>query len=333
MNNKQRKKAEGIARMQAREEMLHQAERDAVIRPLWERSEDILSILRRITPTYSDVSNEVKERWYKIASSHAYRPFSDSGEDPTKMDNWFARKYPEAERRFGKPFIWRAIKDGFERTAVRPQMLNEDFFAAMLGGERGLGHRIVYCPGAGFWFWDPVVEAFCPTTDAKMELLLSNYITTYGEVFRAGVDILYLYEEHRKPALLKRVVNKAKAILEADESFFQGEQGQSRYVNGKRIVAQQVASPMLFIENAVTKRDGAILTAKAAYQEFCRYCESGGFLKMTLTEFKEMIAPVLYERFQLSLRHDIKVDGGSQTHGWKHIALLPYGGRKEPEAA
>ena len=203
----------------------------------------------------------------------------------------------------------------------------------MLGGEKGLGHQIVYCPGAGFWFWDPAVDAFCPTTDAKMEVLLSNYLLKYREAFRAGLDVLYLYEEHRKPAMLKRVVNKAKAILEADESFFQGAEGYARFVEGKRVLPQPVASPIMFIQSAVSREEGAFMTASEAYREYCRYCERGGQLKVTLSEFKSMAAPALAEKFDANLRHDIRTEDGRQTHGWKNIAVLPYGPVEESAVA
>ena len=310
-------------------------QRDALIRPLWERSEDILSILRRTTPTVTQVSKEAKERWYQRTqlAPKEYVSFDFPHEQSPTPENWFNLKFPEEVRRYGKPFLCNTVFNGVGKEALRPQVLNEDFFAAMLGGEKGLAHQIVYCPGDGFWFWDPTVEAFCPTTEAKVELLLSNYLVKYGEAFRTGLDVMFLYENHRKPAVLKRVVNKAKAVLEADAGFFQGELGQPRYVDGKRVLPQQEPSPLLFINNAVGRQEGAFMTASDVYLEFCRFCEAAGQLKLTLTEFKSLAAKAIYEKFQLSLRHDIRSDDGRQTHGWKDIALLPDVIQKELVAA
>lgn len=299
--------------------------RDAMIQPLWERSEDILSILRRTTPTVSEVSDEVKERWYQRTqvAPKASRSFDFCREEDSTPENWFTLKFPVEVRRYSAPFLFQPVVNGLSHHAIRPQLLNEDFFAAMLGGERGLGHQIVYCPGDGFWFWDPAVEAFCPTTDAKMEILLSNYLVKYGEAFGTRLDVMFLMENHRKPAVLKRVVNKAKAILEADESFFQGAEGQPRYVEGKRVLPQPMASPIMFIQSAVTREEGAFMTASEAYREYCRYCERAGQLKVTLSEFKALLNGAVYEKFQARLRHDIPTENGRQTHGWKNLTLLP----------
>ena len=301
------------------------ADRDAMIRPLWERSEDILSILRRATPSVTEVSAEVKERWYsQTESPPVTQETFNLGHTPKPTpETWFERKFHREARRFGKPFLYREVASGISRKVLRPEVMNEDFFAAMLGGEKGLGHRIVYCPGDGFWFWDPVVEAFCPTSDAKMKILLSNYLVKYGEAFSSSLDVSYLYKTHRKPGLLKRVVNKAKAVLEADESFFRGELGQPGCVDGKRIVAQQVASPLLFVQSAVTRQEGAMLTASEAYLQYGQFCEQRSLPRLPAKAFKDAASKIIYGRFQQQLRHDIPTSGGGQTHGWKHVAPLP----------
>ncbi|MEI6716042.1 MAG: hypothetical protein WCO60_20015 [Verrucomicrobiota bacterium] len=300
-------------------------DRDALIQPLWDRSEDILSILRRTTPTVSGVSDEAKERWYQRTQlvPKAPRSFDLQDDQAATPENWFTLRFPVEARRYGAPFLFQSVVNGLSHHALRPQLLNEDFFAAMLGGEKGLGHQIVYCPGDGFWFWDPAVEAFCPTTDAKMEILMSNYLVKYGEAFGTGLDVMFLYDKHRKPAVLKRVVAKAMAILEADESFFQGALGQPRYVEGKRVLPQPVASPLSFIVSAVTRQEGSTITASEAYLAYSRYCERSGQLKVTLTEFKSLLNGPLYDRFQSRLRHDIPTDDGRQTHGWKNVTLVP----------
>ncbi|MEI6714359.1 MAG: hypothetical protein WCO60_11450 [Verrucomicrobiota bacterium] len=313
-----------LTRKQIWEAQEAKAERDALMRPLWERSEDILSILRRTTPNVTEVNDEVKERWYHRTQSAPTAPRSldfPYAEAPTP-ENWFIHKFPVEARRYGAPFLFHSVVNGLSHHALRPQLLNQDFFAAMLGGEKGLGHQIVYCPGDGFWFWDPTVEAFCQTTEAKMEILLSNYLVKYGEAFRTGLDVMYLYDKHRKPAVLKRVVTKAMAILEADESFFHGELGQPRYVEGERVLPQPVASPLMFIGSAVTRQEGSVMSASEAYLEYVRHCARSGQLKVTLTEFKSLAAKVLAERFGLSLRHDIRTSDGRQTHGWKNLKLV-----------
>ena len=43
---------------------------------------------------------------------------------------------------------------------------------------------------------------------------------------------------------------------------------------------------------------------------------------MEFSDFKVALRDAVRDRFNLSLRHDIVGPEGSQTHGWKHIALL-----------
>ena len=60
-----------------------------------------------------------------------------------------------------------------------------------------------------------------------------------------------------------------------------------------------------------------------AYQEFLRYCQMGNLTRVEFTEFKRVAKELVLEKFQLGLRHDIRTAEGRQTHGWKHIRLLP----------
>jgi hypothetical protein len=60
-----------------------------------------------------------------------------------------------------------------------------------------------------------------------------------------------------------------------------------------------------------------------AYQEFLRYCQMGNLTRVEFTEFKRVAKELVLEKFQLGLRHDIRTPEGRQTHGWKHVRLLP----------
>ena len=60
-----------------------------------------------------------------------------------------------------------------------------------------------------------------------------------------------------------------------------------------------------------------------AYQEFLRYCQMENLNRVQFIEFKRVAKELVLEKFQLGLRHDIRTPEGRQTHGWKHIRLLP----------
>ena len=70
-----------------------------------------------------------------------------------------------------------------------------------------------------------------------------------------------------------------------------------------------------------------------AYQEFLRYCQMGDLTRVEFKEFKPVAKELVLEKFQIGLRHDIRTPEGRQTHGWKHIRLLPDPSGQAIEAA
>jgi hypothetical protein len=248
---------------------------------------------------------------------------SEMDHEPRTPNDWFLVRFPEAVRQFGRAFFEESKANLHGARVEIPAILNEDFFAALLAGEKRLGHRMVYCPGDGFWFYDPRVDAFCQTTESKVELLLSNYLVKCAEALGCGVDTRVLIAEHRRPALLNRVLNKAKTVLETDDRFFEGIKGHRKFLAGKLVVVEEKPSPVVFIASTVTRHDGGMMVVGDAFQEYVRYCTENGLQKVGFTEFKRIAKEAIYERFQLGLRHDLRTVEGRQTHGWKHLRLLP----------
>jgi hypothetical protein len=70
-----------------------------------------------------------------------------------------------------------------------------------------------------------------------------------------------------------------------------------------------------------------------SYHSFLCYCQLGNFQRIKFKEFKEIAKELILERYQLGFRHDIRTAEGRQTHGWKHIRLLPESATKAIEAA
>ena len=283
----------------------------------WRESERILGILRTIGSIPEDIAG--MDQWF----SRVRKLGSEMDHEPRTPNEWFQVRFPEAVRRFGRAFF-NETKPNLHGAQVEiPLILNEDFFAAILAGEKRLGHRMVYCPSDGFWFYDPRVDAFCPTSDSKVELLLSNYLVKCGEALDPFADTRLLFTEHRRPSVLNRIVNKAKTVLETDQRFFEGANGQTRYIEGKRVLALLEPSPQLFIKSAVARQEGALMSASEAYLAYAVYCDRNNLPKAEYSVFKTSAGELIYERFQLRIRHDIKTDSGTSTHGWKHVALLP----------
>ena len=98
-------------------------------------------------------------------------------ENANNPNDWFATKFPEQVQQYGSAFLegtW-TDTDGLKRFI--PVHLNEDFFAAILGGDKDLGHQVICSPPEETcYFFDYRVDAFCPTTAEKLKVLLSNYL-------------------------------------------------------------------------------------------------------------------------------------------------------------
>jgi hypothetical protein len=170
---------------------------------------------------------------------------------------------------------------------IRPSVINEDFFAAMLGGERRLGHKVVCLPGDGFWFKDPRVDAFCPTTDKKVEVLLSNYLVKCAENMRGNVDASLLIKDHRQAEVLSAIVKRARTVLEADPRFFEGLDAPRRFLHGRTVQPALLASPEDFIHHAFVPLQGASVVVSEAYQGFLRHCQMENLVRVTVYRVQE----------------------------------------------
>ena len=78
---------------------------------------------------------------------------------------------------YGAAFLEHAYldSDGWDRVSVVG--MNDDFFAALLGGDRKLDHQVVfYVPEQQWYFYDCRFGCFVPTTEEKLMILLSQYL-------------------------------------------------------------------------------------------------------------------------------------------------------------
>ena len=203
-----------------------------------------------------------------------YSERNTADESANNPNDWFIDRFPEQAEQYGPAFMEGTYTDANGLTRTIPAYLNDDFFAAVLGGDRSLGHQVVWYPPEGTWyFFDPQVEAFCPTTEAKLKLLLSNYLIRCSQDCSGLVDIENLVVTFRQDAVLQRIVDKAKALSETDRLFFQGKDGQRRYIDGKYIEPNEEPSYRLFVKKTIVREPQATVSLQDAfhrYYEFCR---------------------------------------------------------------
>lgn len=257
-----------------------------------------------------------------ISSSLRFRmpSYSHNSTGAVNANEWFADKFPDATQQYGPAFMEATVPDVDGVARFIPAYLNEDFMAAMLGGDKRLGHQVVWChQEETFYFYDCRVDAFCPTTEEKLKLLLSNYLIRCSQECGALVDITNLVVKFRQDDVLTKIVTKAKAVLEADSDFFSGKDGKRRMVNGKVIDPNEEPTYMVFVKRGIVRQPEAKLTVADAFHRYYKFCKDSGNQPLTKAEFKSLVAEVIREEFKIGLRHDIPNQDGKLNHGWLGI--------------
>ena len=243
-------------------------------------------------------------------------------ENVNDPNGWFAAKFPDAAAKYGAAFLESKLQDEDMLVRTTPVVLNEDFFASTLGGDRRMGHHVVhYRPENTFYFYDYREDAYCPTTEAKLQLLVSNYLVRCSQEIGSLVDISNLMVEFRKPRILQNIVDKAKALLAADEQFFSKASGNKRNIRGEVIDPNQEPLPKIFVFHALAPLPGAAVTVTDCFQQYRQFCRSKGLSALERADFKNVVAEVIREEFDLKLRRDVPGENGKQQEGWKGLNL------------
>jgi len=134
---------------------------------------------------------------------------------------WFAQKFPDQTNQFGCPFLEmrQTSCDGFSH--VTPVSINLDFFAGMLGGDKSLGHSVVYFePEMQFYYREPVLNIYKPTTPEKLQNYYRAMLLRCAQELGNETDKLNLFVEFRSDKNARAVVQRAKSVLAAGSDFF-----------------------------------------------------------------------------------------------------------------
>ena len=287
----------------------------------WKELERILGILRPISPHPEAITSDRMSAWYAAAARHEFTM-------PTRCTTaceWFHVRFPEVAQRYGPAMLElrrRGAVPGAGDVTV-PVFPNTDFLGAMLAGEPALGHQIVFTTTENtFYYLDPNEDAYFPVSEPKLQLLASNYLIQAAQACSNSVDSRPLLDDFRKASVLREITTKARSILEADPSFFTGQHGKERIVDGHRINPTDEPAHRLFVKNLVARQPGAripISALHARYVDFCRECR---LPMLAASVFKKTVPDVIEEHFGARLRHDVSDEFGKQQHGWSGLALL-----------
>jgi hypothetical protein len=244
--------------------------------------------------------------------------------DEPKMltpSNWFNKEFPGAAQTYGAGFLERYHEQGGVKW-LKPTHLIDDAWAAALEGDRDLGLWVVYFPPEDqFYFYDYRPDAFCPVSEERLELVLSNHLIRCAEQCAPNVDVRPLVDDFREHRWLKKVVTKAKLILAVEQDFFEGATGQRRFKDGRYVELDTKPTFRLFAENALTLEPGAGLPVNRAYEYYKEICKSRRIHPSEMREFRETMAPIIHDIYRKGIRNDIADEKGKQQQGWADLGL------------
>ena len=240
-----------------------------------------------------------------------------SPQKPATPSQWFAAHFPAAFTNFGTPFL-ETSEHGFDFEFRRVVEMNIDFFAAALGGDDRLGHRVVfYRPEECFYFKD-VGGTFYPTDELQLATLLSALLLRCAEEMPATVDRCCLFVDFRKESRLNEVVRKARCILAVDASFFAAD-SLHRRVEGVETIDRTART---FVgTNIDVATPAEQLTVAELIAGFLEYCNANKLKLDTPRQAKRFIVEAVNEHYGVRLRHDLAAAGKKCARGWKGLAF------------
>jgi hypothetical protein len=132
---------------------------------------------------------------------------------PQSPSESFSRKFPEQAESYGPPILEATYPELNHSSRISAEALNEDFFAALLGGDRRLNHHVVfYQPEHQFYFFDSRLDHYAATTEEKLKTLVSQYVIRCAEQMPSEVDVKDLFVELRSEDNLKQIIKKARSL-------------------------------------------------------------------------------------------------------------------------
>jgi hypothetical protein len=252
----------------------------------------------------------------KPQSLKLYEPglFVDKTQKQKSPNEWFVQRYKLAFDKFGSPFL--ELHDQY-LNEVHVISINLDFFAAVLGGRRDLGHHVIYLECEMQWYFKDSDGIYKPTSPEKMANLCRALMVKCAQDMPANVHKLNLFHEWRSDKTAKAVVQRAKSVLAADRSFF------STTSLNQRIRGIELHERLArrFVDELLTSEPGQILMLQDAYAAFCSMIKRQELNRLKRSDFKAIVTPLIRDEFNVGFRNDLVVGGNAGIRGWKNVRL------------
>jgi hypothetical protein len=176
---------------------------------------------------------------------------------------------------------------------------------------------VIYWPGeCQFYYYDTLDGIYHPCPDAKLGDLMRGYFARAALDLQKDVNVYDLFTTFRSDSIINGIVERAKSILLASDTFFSPQSPHQR-VNG---IEQHQRLARVFVERLLVQRPDGVILVSAAYDRFASIVRERELVPIKRSVFKDLISPIIRERFGSGLRGDLVVDGRYQR-GWKDLAL------------
>jgi hypothetical protein len=240
--------------------------------------------------------------------------FGEPLTDITTASQWFCAKFPSIAKIRGAPFLENSsMSEGF--TVTNPVAPNFDFFAACLGGESG--HEVIYWgQECMFYYLEPIENCYYPVPDNKLGDLMRGWFVRCAQEMQKEINVYHLFITFRSDQVIKSIVERAKSVLLASEDFFSPTSPYQRK-NGIE-VHERLAR--VFVEKCLVANPSELVLVAPAYEKYIKLARERDLAPIKRSQFKEILKPLIRERFNAGLRCDLVVNGRYQV-GWKGVGL------------
>ena len=234
---------------------------------------------------------------------------------PTAVNpnDYFELTCPDLVADFGFPFH---ISMQHKLTGI-----NTDFFGAYLAGERRFMHDIIfYVPESKFYFFDPMVRQYFPTTEEKIRIWLSLILQerAWGYYMDDATKIL---TQFRSQAVMDEIIGKAKSLLAAERGFFEGSESRPRFVAEDSKMESVQFTVRLFTERTIRLEEKSILTITDFMDGLKNYLQAKGTSLPKQQELRKIAQEAIRQIHGKGLRNDLVLPDHKSVAGWKGLRL------------
>jgi hypothetical protein len=130
------------------------------------------------------------------------------------------------------------------------------------------------------------------------------------------VNVYQLFTTFCEDKTIEAIVERAKSILRCSDDYFSVNSPCSR-VNG---IENHEKLARTFCERCIVSSPGSVILAAQVYDRFTALVRERDLAPIKRKQFKDLVSPIIRDKFGIGLRGDLVVDGRYQR-GWMDLAL------------